>query len=196
MIHFFDNYPYKIILASGSPRRHQFFKDLHLPFEVRMHPVEELYPPELKREEIALYLAELKASAFNDLQENELLITSDTVVWCEGESLAKAADAAEARKMLQKISGKTHQVITGVCFKTLDKTLVYSDNTLVTFKNLTDFEIDFYLSQYKPFDKAGAYGIQEWIGLIGVERIEGSYFNVMGLPTHLVYRVLKEFATS
>lgn len=195
MIHFFDNYPYKIILASGSPRRHQFFKDLHLPFEVRLHPVEELYPPELKREEIALYLAELKASAFNDLQENELLITSDTVVWCEGESLAKAADAAEARKMLQKISGKTHEVITGVCFKTRNKTEVFSDTTLVTFKSLTNSEIDFYISEYKPFDKAGAYGIQEWIGLMGVERIEGSYFNVMGLPTHLVYRVLKKFAT-
>lgn len=196
MIHFFDNYPYKIILASGSPRRHQFFKDLHLPFEVRLHPVEEVYPPELKREEIALYLAELKAAAFNDLQENELLITSDTVVWCDGESLAKAADAAEARKMLHKLSGKTHEVITGVCFKTLDKTEVFSDTTLVTFRGLTSTEIEFYIDQYAPFDKAGAYGIQEWIGLMGVERIEGSYFNVMGLPTHLVYRVLKEFATS
>lgn len=189
----FKDFPYKIVLASASPRRQQFFKDLCLPFEIRVRPVEETYPPDLQGEEIAVYLARLKASAFEDLNDDELLITSDTVVWCEGESLAKASNREEADFMLKKLSGKTHKVITCVCFKTKDKEKTYSETTLVSFKKLNQSEIDFYITNFKPFDKAGAYGIQEWIGLIGVERLEGSYFNVMGLPTHLVYRVLGDW---
>lgn len=193
---FFENYPYKVVLASGSPRRQQFFKELSIPFEIRPRPVKETYPDHLKGKEIAVYLAQLKASAFDDLSADELLITSDTVVWSENESLAKAENAGEAKEMLRKLSGKTHEVITGVCFKTSKFEKTYSEVTKVKFATLSEAEIDFYVRHFQPFDKAGAYGIQDWIGLIGVTYIEGSFFNVMGLPTHLVYRVLVDLAKS
>lgn len=186
---------YTIILASGSPRRQQFFHDLGIDFEHRIKSVREIYPPELKGEEITDYLAELKATAFEgELRTGDILITSDTIVWHEKQALEKPKDPAQALQMIRSLSGNTHDVITSVCFKSVDKTVTVSATTKVTFSILEDDEIQFYIDQYRPFDKAGAYGIQEWIGLIGVERIEGSYFNVVGLPTHLVYQTLKNFA--
>ena len=182
---------YHIILASGSPRRQQFFMDMGLDFEIRLKSVEEIYPSELKAEQIADYLSKLKADVFkNDLQLNDILITSDTVVWNNGESLAKAENDSEAELMLQKLSGGWHQVITSVCFTTHQKQISRNSTTNVKFKNLSTEEIHFYIEKYKPFDKAGAYGIQEWLGLIGIEEIKGSYTNVVGLPTHLVYETL------
>ncbi|RKR12862.1 septum formation protein [Maribacter vaceletii] len=184
---------YKIILASGSPRRQQFFKDLKIPFEVRLKNVDEVYPENLKGKEISDYLAELKASPQKEtLLANEILITSDTVVWHNNESLAKAANKDEAYEMLQKLSGDWHQVITSVCFTTSKKQKTVNHTTKVKFKELSDAEIWYYIENYKPFDKAGAYGIQEWIGLIAIEKIKGSYTNVVGLPTQLVYNYLEE----
>lgn len=182
---------YHIILASGSPRRQQFFEEMGLDFEVRLKSVEEVYPPELKADEISDYLSKLKAEAFkNDLKPNEILITSDTVVWHQGESLAKANTDLEAELMLQTLSGAWHQVITSVCFTTLKLQIVQHSTTEVKFKELSQEEIQFYVENYKPFDKAGAYGIQEWLGLIAIEEIKGSYTNVVGLPTQLVYKTL------
>jgi septum formation protein len=182
---------YTLILASGSPRRHQFFKEMELEFEVRLKPVEEVYPFNLKAAEISDYLAKLKAEVFkNELVENDILITSDTVVWHNNESLAKAEDDTAAEIMLKKLSGDWHQVITSVCFTTIKRQIVLNSITEVKFKNLTHEEIRFYIEKFAPFDKAGAYGIQEWIGLIGIEEIKGSYTNVVGLPTQLVYETL------
>lgn len=182
---------YTIILASGSPRRHQFFKEMELDFEVRLKSVEEIYPPELKAAEISDYLAKLKAEVFkNELVENDILITSDTVVWYKNESLAKAADNLEAESMLKKLSNDWHQVITSVCFTTSERQIILNSITEVKFKNLSHEEIQYYIENFKPYDKAGAYGIQEWIGLIGIEEIKGSYTNVVGLPTQLVYETL------
>ena len=186
---------YNIILASGSPRRQQFFRDLGLNFEIRLKPVEEIYPSELKDVEITNYLAELKAAAFDgELKTNEILVTSDTIVWHEGKALEKPRDPAHALEMIKALGGKTHEVITSVCFKTSEKIRTVHAITRVTFSNLEEDEIRFYIDNFRPFDKAGAYGIQEWIGLIGVEHLEGSYFNVVGLPTHLVYQTLREIA--
>lgn len=182
---------YRILLASGSPRRQQFFKDLKLNVEIRVKEVEEIYSERLKHSEISDYLARIKALPFKGtLKENEILITSDTIVWLDGKALGKPLTEQEAFNMLKSLSGKTHEVITSVCFTTpfAEKTL--NNITKVQFKELTDEEIHYYIKNYKPFDKAGAYGIQEWIGLIGILKIEGSYFNVMGLPTHLVYQTL------
>ncbi len=182
---------HNIILASGSPRRKKFFEELGIPFEIRLHPVDEIYPSHLKAEAIARYLAALKAGAFNkELASKDILITSDTIVWHSGHSLAKPKDMAEAYSMLKELSGDTHKVITAVCFTTTSKQLTIHDTTEVTFKQLTEEEIDYYIHKYNPIDKAGAYGIQEWIGLIGIQSIKGSYYNVMGLPTHLVYKTL------
>lgn len=179
---------YNLILASGSPRRQQFFKDLDLDFEVRLKEIEEIYPPELEAAEITNYLAELKASAFEgELQPNDILITSDTIVWHNHKALGKPKDSADAFAILKSLSNVTHEVITSVCFKTNEKTLVIHEITKVTFNELTDEAIRYYLENYKPYDKAGAYGIQEWIGFIGVSKIEGSYANVMGMPTDKVY---------
>jgi len=183
----------KIILASGSPRRHQFFKELDIPFEVRLKSVDEVYPPNLKAGEISDYLAQLKAKPFNGtLKTKEILVTSDTVVWHKNASLAKAADEKEAFEMLKTLSGDWHEVITSVSFTTLTEQKTVNHTTKVKFKALTDDEIWFYIKKSKPFDKAGAYGIQEWIGLIAIEEIRGSYTNVVGLPTHLVYKTLIE----
>ncbi len=182
---------YKIILASGSPRRQQFFKDLDLDFEIRLKDIEEIYPKNLQGVEITNYLAELKATAFEgELKVNEILVTSDTIVWHNYKALGKPKDYDDAFSILKTLSNETHEVITSVCFKTITKTETIYDITKVTFKELSDDAIHYYLEHYKPFDKAGAYGIQEWIGLIGISKIEGSYTNVVGLPTEKVYHFL------
>ena len=183
--------PYKIILASGSPRRQQFFRDLNLDFEIRIKEIEEVFPPDLKAEAITNYLAELKASAFEgELKENEILITSDTLVWHNGKALGKPTDYEDAFQILKSLSNATHEVITSVCFKTNSKTDTIFEVTRVTFNELSEAQIHYYIENYKPFDKAGAYGIQEWIGFIGVSKIEGSYANVMGLPVDKVFQYL------
>ena len=182
---------YTLILASGSPRRQQFFKDLDLNFEIRLKEIEEVYPPELKAEEITNYLAVLKASAFEgELKPNEILVTSDTIVWHNNRALGKPKDEQDAFEILKSLSNTTHEVITSVCFKTNEKADVIHEVTKVTFNELSDESIHYYLENYKPYDKAGAYGIQEWIGFIGVSKIEGSYANVMGMPTDKVYEYL------
>lgn len=187
---------YTIILASGSPRRHQFFKELYLDFEVRLKAIDEVYPSHLKGKEIANYLAELKATAFDgDIAPNEILITSDTVVWYNDISLAKASDENEAYQMLQTLSGDWHEVITSVSFTTCTTQKTVNHTTKVKFKALSEEEIWFYIKTCKPYDKAGAYGIQEWLGLIGIEEIKGAYTNVVGLPTHLVYKTLIEMVS-
>jgi septum formation protein len=179
---------HRIILASGSPRRQQFLKELDVDFEIQLKDIEEIYPEHLQAEEITSFLAKLKASAFvSDLEENDILITSDTIVWLNNKALGKPKDYDDAFEMLTEMSGTTHKVITSVCLKTIDKEVVFYEETLVTFKKLSSDEIKYYLNNYKPFDKAGSYGIQEWIGLVGIEKIEGSYANVVGLPTHRLY---------
>lgn len=186
---------YTLILASGSPRRQQFFKDLDLDFEIRLKEIEEIYPPELEAQEITNYLAELKASAFEgELNPNEILITSDTIVWHNNIALGKPKDEKDAFEILKSLSNATHEVITSVCFKTNKKVEVLHEITKVTFNELSDEAIRYYLENYKPYDKAGSYGIQEWIGLIGVSKIEGSYANVMGMPTDKVYEYLNNLA--
>ena len=185
---------HKIILASGSPRRQQFLKELEIDFEIKLKEIEEIYPDHLQAEEITDFLAKLKASAFeNELKDNEVLITSDTIVWLDNKALGKPIDASHALRMLTEMSGKTHKVITSVCLKSIKKEVVFHDETLVTFTDLSLDEIEFYLKNYKPFDKAGSYGIQEWIGLVAIEKIEGSYANVVGLPTHKLYKELMNF---
>lgn len=182
---------HKIILASGSPRRQQFFKDLDLDFEIQLKDIEEIYPDTLKAEEITNFLAELKANAFEgELNENEILVTSDTIVWHKNNALGKPKNYEDAFQILKSLSDDTHEVITSVCFKTVEKTTTFHEVTKVTFNALSDESIHYYLENYKPFDKAGAYGIQEWIGFIGVSKIEGSYANVMGMPTDKVYEYL------
>ncbi|WP_445457773.1 Maf family nucleotide pyrophosphatase [Flavobacterium sp. HNIBRBA15423] len=185
---------YTIILASGSPRRQQFFKEMDIPFSIQLKEIEEIYPNTLKAEEITNYLAELKANAFEDLKENDIVITSDTIVWHEEKALGKPKNYEDALQMLQSMSGKTHEVITSVCFKTKNKVETIYEVTKVTFKTLLDAEIIYYLDNYKPFDKAGSYGIQEWIGLIGISKIEGSYTNVVGMPVEKIYSKLLDYA--
>ena len=185
---------YKIILASASPRRQAFFKELDLDYTIDVKTVDETYPKKLIGSEITDYLSQLKASVFTELKENDILITSDTVVWKDEKALEKPKDSAEAKQMLRNLSGTTHEVFTSVCFTSKDIQKTVNDVTKVWFKPLTDEEIEYYIKTYKPFDKAGGYGIQEWIGYIGIEKIEGCYFNVMGLPTRLVYKTLTEFA--
>lgn len=187
---------FTLILASGSPRRRQFLKEMGLDFVIHLKSVEEVYPKKLRGREISDYLAELKASPFREsLSINEILITSDTVVWHNNMSLAKAANANEAFDMLKTMSDDWHEVITSVCFTTIDLQKTVHQITQVKFKKLADDEIRFYIDAFKPYDKAGAYGIQEWIGLIGIEEIRGSYPNVVGLPTHLVYETLTDMVS-
>ena len=187
-------FKYKLILASGSPRRQQFFKDLDLDFEIRLKEIEEIYPTHLQSSKITDYLAALKASAFDgEISEDELLITSDTIVWHNNKALGKPKDEKDAFNILKSLSNSTHEVITSVCFKTKNKQEIINETTKVTFNFLTDDEINYYIKNYKPFDKAGAYGIQEWIGLIAISKIEGSYTNVVGLPTDKLFKFLKEF---
>lgn len=180
-----------IILASGSPRRHQFLKDLDIPFIVNHKSIKEVFPKGLKHSEITDYISELKAEVFMDeLKKNDILITSDTIVWHEGKALGKPETTTEAFKMIESLSGKTHDVITSVTFTTNRKKKTINSTTKVTFRELSKNEIDYYITNFHPLDKAGAYGIQEWIGLVGITKVEGSYFNVVGLPTHLVYENL------
>ncbi len=184
-----------IILASGSPRRQQFFKEMDLHYTIRLKEIEEIYPEYLQAEEITNFLAELKASAFeNELKENDVLVTSDTIVWLNGKALGKPKDYDDAFQMLQQLANQTHEVITSVCLKSIDKTEVFHCVTKVTFANLSDEAIKYYLDNYQPFDKAGSYGIQDWIGLIGISKIEGSYTNVVGLPTEMLFQKLMNYA--
>ena len=181
---------YNIILASKSPRRQQFFKDLDIDFTIKLKEVEEIYPPELKGTAITDFLADLKSKAFNNLAANDLLITSDTIVWLEEKALGKPKDEADAFAMLRALSGKEHQVITSISIKNKHFQKIFNDTTTVSFKEISDDEINYYIKNYKPFDKAGAYGIQEWIGFIAINNLEGSYFNVVGLPVHKLYKEL------
>ncbi|MEN8187895.1 MAG: Maf family nucleotide pyrophosphatase [Bacteroidota bacterium] len=184
----------KLILASKSPRRQKFLKDLGLDFEIRLKEVEETYPDHLKREEITNYLSQLKAKPFlNELNKDDLLITSDTIVWLNEKALGKPKDRTDATEMLQRLSDNSHEVITSISITSKNNQITVNDITKVYFKPLTLDEITYYLDRYKPYDKAGSYGIQEWIGFIGIEKIEGSYFNVMGFPTHKFYEALKSF---
>lgn len=185
---------YKIILGSQSPRRHELLKGLNIPFEVKNIDVEETYPSQLFGVDIPMYLAEKKAKAYADeMDENTLLITADTIVWHEGRVFGKPTDKVDAAKMLKALSGKTHEVITGVTISTLKQRKTFHVISEVRFARLLPVEIEYYLNNYKPYDKAGSYGVQEWIGFIGVEHIEGSYFNVMGLPIQRLYTELKRW---
>lgn len=185
---------YNIILGSGSPRRKELLGGLGLHFQVLVREgISESYPPSLTPSEVAQYIAEEKAAAYTDLLDADtMVITADTVVISDSKILGKPRDAAQATAMLQMLSGKTHQVTTGVCMMTKEKKTSFHVTTHVTFKTLTPEEIAHYVDNYKPFDKAGAYGIQEWIGYIGVTRLEGSYFNVMGLPVQRIYQALQD----
>ena len=182
---------YNIILASKSPRRHLLLKGLDISFEVVQNDVEEKWPLNLEPKEIPAYLAKLKADKYsNNFAPNDILITADTAVIFEGQILNKPKDRDEAESMLKLMSGKPHDVITGVCLTSDKKQVVFEDSTRVYFKDLNQKEISYYLDNYQPYDKAGSYGAQEWIGYIGIERLEGSYFNVMGLPVRMVYKYL------
>ena len=185
---------YKIILASNSPRRKELLSGLGIKYEVKTLPgIEETYPDTLKAEEIPLYIAKEKAAAYRDaMRQDELIITADTIVWLDGIVMGKPKDEEDARRMLRNLSGKTHQVITGVCITTVRFQKSFSTVTEVTFAELSDEEIDSYVRNYRPMDKAGSYGIQEWIGFIGVQEISGSYFNVMGLPIQRLYKELSK----
>ncbi len=186
---------YHIILASNSPRRKELLRGLDIAFDVRVQPdIAEDYPANTAPADVAAYISREKANAYKDtIAENELVITADTVVIVGNEILGKPHDDAEAKEMLHKISGRKHQVVTGVCLTTTEKQCCFSVSTDVTFKNLKEEEIDYYIETYRPLDKAGAYGIQEWIGYIGVTALEGSYFNVMGLPVQRIWEELNRF---
>lgn len=183
----------KIILASNSPRRKQFLTDLGVTFSIQPANVNEEYPSFLKGKDIALYIAELKASVFSNIADDEIIITCDTVVWIDDTSLEKPQNKEDALQMLQKLSGKTHEVISAVCIKSKEKEMLFSDTTFVTFNQLSTEDILFYIETYQPYDKAGAYGIQEWIGLVGIEKINGSYTNVVGMPMEKLYKNLNAF---
>lgn len=182
-----------IILASGSPRRQQFLKDLNLNFTIQLKEVEEIYPKHLKGKAIVKYLAKLKSRPFVNLKENDILITADTIVWHEGKMLGKPKTEKDAISMIKSLSGKRHKVYSAVCLKSANKEIVFSDVTKVIFNELSKEEIVYYVKKFKPLDKAGSYGIQEWIGLIGVKKIKGSYFNVMGFPVHKFYKEILKF---
>ncbi len=189
----FDNLKkYKIILASNSPRRKDLLTSLGVEYEVRTLPgVDESYPETLQGADIPLYISKEKADAYRGmLQPGELMITADTVVWLDGQVLGKPADRAEAMRMLREMSGRTHEVFTGVCLTTTDWQRSFTAATQVRFSTLSEEEIAYYVDRYRPMDKAGAYGVQEWIGFIGVEHISGSYYNIMGLPVQKLYKEL------
>jgi len=184
----------RLVLASNSPRRKELLRGLGIDFEVRLiRDIDESYPAALPVNDVAVHISKAKASAYLDtMSENEVVLTADTVVVCDGQILGKPQDAEDARRMLGLLSGKSHEVITGVTLSTLQWQRSFAVTTVVWFKELTADEIGFYVDSYRPFDKAGAYGIQEWIGYVGVQRIEGSYFNVMGLPVQRIYEELKD----
>jgi len=186
---------YKIVLASNSPRRRELLAGLDIDFEVKtISDIEESYPETLQKEEIPVYIAKQKAQAYQKyLKDNTLLITADTIVWLEGNVYGKPKDEKEAKEMLRILSGKTHEVITGVCLTGISQQQSFHVSSQVKFSDLKEEEIDYYVKKYKPFDKAGAYGVQEWIGYIGVEKLTGSFYNVMGLPIKTLYTYLKEW---
>ena len=184
---------YKIILASNSPRRRELLKGLDIDFEVRIIPgIDESHPADTPPEEIPAFIAQKKADAYRaTIKEDELIITADTIVILDGDILEKPVDKNDAIKMIKRLSGRKHQVITAVALTTTEWSKVFSVESKVDFAELTNIEIEYYVDKYKPFDKAGAYGIQEWIGYIGVKSIEGSFYNVMGLPIQRLYQELK-----
>ena len=189
---------YDILLASGSPRRRQLLKEMGISFRVSTREVDEKFSANLTPSQAAIFLSELKSNAFktDELHDNTLLITADTIVCFDNEILGKPHDEAEAKKILRKLSGNKHEVITGICLRIKDHFHSFFTSTDVYFSKLSDDEINYYINHYQPYDKAGAYGIQEWIGHAAIERIEGSYFNVMGLPTHRLYKELTSFVES
>jgi septum formation protein len=182
----------KILLASQSPRRRELLSSLGFDFEVVKIDCEEILPENIAIKDAAAYLSELKADAFRKLEKVEVLLTADTVVAIDNQILGKPKDEADAKNMLQKLSGKTHQVYTGISVKTLDKTITETDVADVEMEEISDDEIDFYVKNYRPFDKAGSYGIQEWLGMAKIKNMNGSFYTIMGLPTHLVYKILNE----
>lgn len=182
----------KILLGSNSPRRKELLQSLGFDFEVVSIDCDEVFPENLSVENIAGYLSELKADAYRNLEKNEILLTSDTIVTFEGKVLGKPKNREEAIEMLQHLSGKTHQVYTAVSFKNSEKIITKTDVADVEFSGITDQEINFYIENYHPFDKAGSYGIQEWLGMAKISKINGSFYTIMGLPTHLVYETLKD----
>ena len=181
---------YNVILASGSPRRQQFFKELDFEFNIQVKEIEEKFPKHLKGAEITDFLANLKSQAFTNLTEKDLLITSDTIVWLENKALGKPKNKQEAYAMLKELSGKKHEVITSISIRNNNFQKIINDTTVVYFKEISDKEITYYINNYNPYDKAGAYGIQEWIGFIAIDKMEGSYFNVVGLPVHKLFKEL------
>lgn len=182
----------KLLLASQSPRRKELLSSLGFAFEVVKIDCEEIVPEHIKVGESAAYLSELKADAFRQLEEDEVLLTADTVVAIDNQFLGKPQNEDDAKNMLKLLSGKTHQVYTGITIKTLEKTITETDVADVEFDEITDDEIEFYIKNYNPFDKAGSYGIQEWLGMAKIKKMNGSFYTIMGLPTHLVYKILKE----
>ena len=187
---------YNVILASGSPRRQDFFNKLDLDFSIDVREVDEVYDEQLQKEEITDYLSQLKASVFTNLKPKDILITSDTIVWKDGQAIGKPKNREQAAAMLENLSDEMHEVYTSVCFTGKDFQITVNDCTKVWFKKLSKDEIAYYLDIYEPFDKAGSYGIQDWLGYIAIDKIEGSFFNVMGLPTRLVYKTLMEIANA
>lgn len=185
---------YRIVLASQSPRRHQLLQQAGLSFVVKPQDVEEIFPDDMPIDEVALYLAELKAMAARHFleQPNDVVLAADSVVLLHGEIFGKPKDEADAKAMLRQLSGQEHRVITGVCLLTAERKMTFGDTAHVQFGELSDAEIDYYIQNYRPFDKAGSYAIQEWIGLCKIERIQGTYANIMGLPVQRVYAALEE----
>ena len=190
-----NNLPYNIILGSQSPRRQELLHGLDVNFTVNVIAgLEENYPATLQGEEIPMFLAQQKADAYrNTLTPQDMLITADTIVWLDGIVYGKPKDEADAKDMLRALSGKTHDVITGVCVTTTERQETFAAISKVTFASFSDDEINYYIEKYQPMDKAGSYGVQEWIGYIGVERIDGSFYNVMGLPVQRLYTLLKNW---
>jgi len=182
-----------IILASGSPRRQDLLKGLDIPFRIQTKEVAEIYPDDLQAEAITDFLSKLKATVFTNLNPNDILITADTIVWLDGKAVMKPVDREDAIQIITSLSGKSHEVFTSVCLKSTTKIKIFSDVTKVYFKTLSNDEITYYVDNYQPYDKAGAYGVQDWIGYIAIDKIEGSYYNVMGLPIHKLYNELLNF---
>jgi septum formation protein len=187
---------FRIILASSSPRRQQLLKEIGLNFDIVVKDFHETFPEDLKGDEIALFVAKQKADLFrNEMADNEIVITADTIVWCNSMVLGKPSNEEDAKRILKEISGNTHEVITAVCILSSFAEKLFSVSTKVTFGVISDEDIEYYIRNFNPFDKAGAYGIQEWIGIMGCSSIEGSYFNVVGLPVHQLYKELRELVS-
>lgn len=182
----------KVLLASQSPRRKELLKSLGFDFDVVKIDCEEILPPQIQSKDAAGYLSQLKAKSFRNVEKDEILLTADTVVCFGNEILGKPKDRDEAFEMIKKLSGKKHFVYTGITVKTSEKSITETDVAEVEFDEISDSEIAYYLDVFKPFDKAGSYGIQEWIGMAKVKKIEGSFYTIMGLPTHLVYKIITE----